>query len=95
MTKACVECSISGKGETFADLPNTHTHTGGYREAAKWCVLSRIRRRLVGETGQPTVAHGAIANLPLLSSDPPTIGIFLSSSDLGWNFERKKGKLCN
>ena len=53
-------------------------------------MLSRIRRRLVGETGQPTVAHGAIANLPLLSSDPSTIGIFLSSSDLGWNFERKR-----
>ena len=71
--------SIRRKG-TFADLTNTHTHTGASREAPKWCVLSRIRRSLVGETGQPlptarspTSRFSPLTRRPSASSSPPQI----------------------
>ena len=56
----------------------THTHTQALLE--KWCVLSRIRRRLVGETGQPlptarspTSRFSPLTRRPSASSSPPQI----------------------
>ena len=68
----------SGRGETFADL--TNTNTGDCRETFNWCALSRIRRRLVGETGQPlptarspTSRFSPLTRRPSASSSPPQI----------------------
>ena len=56
----------------------THTHTQALLE--KWCVLSRIRRRLVGETGQPlptarspTSCFSPLTRRLSASSSPPQI----------------------